>query len=107
MTIEDVVNLWKRSKYNQLFLRTEPCINHLGELTYGTCIYRKDQTIIADGEERTIYDYLLKRDKNLIYMFDESLSNDTSLGFKVILNINKNKLDASNLLRWDPKIPII
>ena len=57
MKIEEIIKLWNKSKYETLMLKSMPCINHLGELTYGTGVYIKCQTIMC-GREYSVEDYL-------------------------------------------------
>lgn len=86
MTIDKVIRLWDKSKYDTLVLRSMPCVNHLGEITYGTGFYKKNETIICGGTYK-VSDYLLKLYKHSIFMFDENLSSEDSIGFQMILNI--------------------
>ena len=59
MKIDEVISLWNKSKYETLMIKSLPCINHLGELTYGTGVYTKGQTIMCCGEY-SVEDYLMK-----------------------------------------------
>ena len=40
-------------------LKSMPCINHQGELTYGTGVYTKGQTIMCGGEY-SVEEYVIK-----------------------------------------------
>ena len=82
MKIEDIINLWNKSKYDKLIIKSLPCINHLGELTYGSGIYSKGQTILCGGEYK-VEDYLIKIYKGSIFML-EGIT-DYSICFKIIL----------------------
>ena len=86
MTIDKVIRLWDKSKYDTLVLRSMPCVNHRGEITFGTGFYKKNETIICGGKYK-VSDYLLKLYKHSIFMFDENLSSEDSIGFQMILNV--------------------
>lgn len=81
MKIEEIINLWNKSKYETLMIQTLPCINHLGELTYGTGVYTKGQIIISGGEYQ-VEDYLKKIYNNSIFMLDEV---DEYISFKMVI----------------------
>ena len=70
MKIDEVINLWNKSKYETLIIKSLPCINHLGELTYGTGVYTKGQTIMCCGEY-SVEDYLMKIYEGSIFMLEE------------------------------------
>ena len=70
MKIDEVINLWNKSKYKTLMLKSMPCINHQGELTYGTGIYTKGQTIMRGGEY-SVEDYLMKIYADSIFILEE------------------------------------
>lgn len=70
MSIEEIINLWNRSKYKTLMIKSLPCINHLGELTFGTGIYTKGQTILCSGEYN-VEDYLMKIYEGSIFMLED------------------------------------
>ena len=70
MKIDEVINLWNKSKYETLMIKSLPCINHFGELTCGTAIYTKGQIIICGGELQ-VEDFLSKIYKGSIFMLDE------------------------------------
>ena len=70
MKIDEVINLWNKSKYETLMIKSLPCINHLGELTYGTGVYTKGQTIMYCGEY-SVEDYLMKIYEGSIFMLGE------------------------------------
>lgn len=81
MKIEEVINLWNKSKYETLMLRSMPCVNHLGEITYGTGIYTKGQTIMCGGVYK-VEDYLIEKYKGSIFMLEEVKD---YICFKIIL----------------------
>lgn len=81
MAIHQVIKLWQQSKYNTLMLTTLPVVNHKGEITYGTGVYNKGQTIIS-GREYTVEEYLQQLYKDYIYILDEV--SDSYLSFKAI-----------------------
>ena len=70
MNIEEIINLWNRSKYKTLMIKSLPCINHLGELTWGTGVYTKGQTILCGGEYN-VEDYLIKIYEDSIFMLEK------------------------------------
>lgn len=81
MKIEEIIKLWNKSKYETLMLKSMPCINHLGELTYGTGVYIKGQTIMCGGEY-SVEDYLKKIYDGSIFMLEEA---DEYICFKMII----------------------
>ena len=81
MKIEDIIKLWNKSKYETLMLKSLPCINHQGELTYGTAVYTKGQRIMCGGEY-SVEDYLIKIYKNSIFMLEEV---EDYICFKIII----------------------
>ena len=70
MKIDEVINLWNRSKYETLMLKSLPSVNHLGQIVYGTGVYTKGQTIMCGGEYN-VEDYLMKIYENSIFMLEE------------------------------------
>lgn len=84
MKIEQIIKLWNKSKYDYLILKTLPCINHLGELTYGTAIHKKGSTILY-GSELKIEDYLIKAYKDSIFIIEDLGENEDSIKFKMII----------------------
>ena len=70
MKIDEIIKLWNKSKYETLMLKSMPCINHQGELTYGTGVYTKGQTIMCGGEY-SVEDYLIKIYDGSIFMLEE------------------------------------
>lgn len=81
MKIEEVINLWNKSKYETLMLKSMPCVNHLGEITYGTSIYKKGQIIMCGGSYK-VEDYLIKIYKGSIFMLEKVKD---YICFKIIL----------------------
>lgn len=71
MNIEQVIDLWDKSKYKTLVIKTLPVVNHLGEITYGTGFYHKDQ-IILNGGEIAVYDYLKRIYKNSLFIYEDT-----------------------------------
>ena len=84
MKIEEIINLWNKSKYKTLMLKSMPCVNHLGELTCGTGIYTKGQTIMCGGEYK-VEDYLKEIYDGSIFMLEEVKD---YICFKMILKLN-------------------
>lgn len=84
MKIEEIIKLWKKSKYDYLILKTLPCINHLGELIYGTGIYKKGSTILQ-GIELKIEDYLIEAYKDSFFIIEDSGVIEDSIKFKMII----------------------
>lgn len=82
MKIEDIIRLWNKSKYDTIFIQDLPCVNHEREITFGTGIYKKGETITCGGKYE-IEDYLKKMYKGSIFMFD--YANEYYLAFKVIM----------------------
>lgn len=82
MNIQQIINLWNRSKYKTIMLQSLPCVNHEGKIIWGTGIYHKGETICCGGEYQ-IEDYLLKIYKGSIFMFESD--EDDYLLFKQIL----------------------
>ena len=56
MDIEYIINLWNKSNYKYIMIKSLPSINHLGEITFGTGIYKKNQEILLGG----IYELLFE-----------------------------------------------
>lgn len=81
MKIDEVINLWNKSKYETLMIKSLPCINHLGELTYGTGVYTKGQMIVC-GAEFQVEEYLSKIYNGSIFMLDEV---DEYISFQMII----------------------
>ena len=81
MKIDEIIKLWNKSKYEILMLKSMPCINHQGELTYGTGIYTKGQKIICGGEYN-VEDYLMKIYKGSIFMLERV---EDYICFKIII----------------------
>lgn len=81
MTIHQVIKLWQQSKYNTLMLTSLPVINHKGEITHGTGIYNKGQTITS-GKEYKVEEYLQYIYKDNIYILDKV--SDDYISFKTI-----------------------
>lgn len=82
MNIQQIIDLWNESKYETIMLQSLPCVNHKGEITYGTGIYNKNQTIMCGGLLK-VEDYLSKTYKSSIFMFE--YVKDDYLVFKQIL----------------------
>ena len=70
MKIDEIIKLWNKSKYETLMLKSMPCINHQGELTYVIGIYTKGQTIMCGGEY-SVEDYLMKIYADSIFILEE------------------------------------
>ena len=81
MNIEEIINLWNRSKYKTLMIKSLPCINHLGELTWGTGVYTKGQTILCGGEYN-VEDYLMKIYEDSIFLLEKV---EDYISFKMII----------------------
>lgn len=71
MNIEQIIKLWDESKYKTLIIKTLPVVNHLGEITYGTGFYNKNQIILSGGEI-AVYDYLKQIFKNSLFIYEDS-----------------------------------
>lgn len=69
MNIEKIIDLWNKSKYKTIMLQSLPCVNHRGEITYGTGIYNKKQIILCGGEY-PVEEYLKKIYKGSIFILD-------------------------------------
>ena len=85
MKIEDIIRLWNRSKYDTIFIESLPCVNHEREITFGTGIYRKGETILCGGKYE-IEDYLKSMYKGSIFMLDSV--DEYYLTFKMIMKGN-------------------
>jgi len=68
--IDEIIKLWNKSKYEKLMLKSMPGINHQGELTYGTGIFKKGQTIMCGGEYN-VEDYLMKIYADSIFILEK------------------------------------
>lgn len=71
MNIEQVINLWDKSKYKTLCIKTLPIVNHIGAITYGTGFYDKGQTILSGGEI-PVYSYLKQIYKNSLFIYEDT-----------------------------------
>lgn len=69
MKIEQIINLWNKSRYETIMIHSLPCVNHKGEITCGTGIYNKNQIILCGGEYK-VEDYLSKIYKGSIFIFE-------------------------------------
>ena len=92
MNIEQIIDLWNNSKYDTLILNSLPVINHKGELTHGTGVYTKKQTILCGGVYK-VDDYLLKVFNKSLYMLENVT--DYYISFKEIIkgDYNERKFD--------------
>ena len=84
MKIDQIINLWNKSKYKYLWLKSMPVVNHKGEITWGTGIYHKGETILCVGEYK-VEDYLKKIYKESIFMFEETAPIEDYISFRIIL----------------------
>ncbi len=82
MKIEDIIRIWNQSKYDTIFIQGLPCVNHEKEITLGTGIYRKGETITCGGKYEIEY-YLKSMYKGSIFMFDSA--DEYYLVFKMII----------------------
>ena len=71
MNIEQVINLWDKSKHKTLCIKTLPIVNHIGEITYGTGFYDKGQIILCGGEI-PVYSYLKQIYKNSLFIYEDT-----------------------------------
>lgn len=71
MNIEQVIDLWNKSKYKELIIKTLPVVNHLGEIIYGTGLYSKGQ-IICYGGETPVYDYLRRIYEKSLFIYEDT-----------------------------------
>ena len=71
MNIEQIINLWDKSKYKKLVIKTLPVVNHIGEVVYGTGFYTKGQTILCGGEI-PVYSYLKQIYKNSLFIYEDT-----------------------------------
>ena len=71
MNIEQVINLWEKSKYKTLVIKTLPVVNHIGEITYGTGFYNKGQTILCGGK-MPVYDYLKRIYEKSLFIYEDT-----------------------------------
>ena len=85
MTIQDIILLWNRSKYDRLMIKGLPCVDSNGEITWGTAIYRKGQTILCGGEYN-VEDYLRRIYNGSIFILDNV---EDCISFKMIMKGNK------------------
>lgn len=100
MNIQQIIKLWNKSKYKTIMLQSLPCVNHIGEITWGTGIYHKGEKIHCGGEYE-IEDYLLKIYKDSIFIF-ECVEEDYIL-FKQILKgviTNENNRLTKQNSKW-------
>lgn len=84
MKIEEIINLWNKSNCNTLMIRSMPCVNHKGDITWGTGFYRKGDTICC-GKKYKVEDYLKKMYIGSIFMFDYNDNNKDYIVFNIIL----------------------
>ena len=87
MNIEEIINLWNRSKYETLMIKSLPSINHLGELYYGIGIYKKGQEILCGGLYN-VEDYLIKIYEGSIFMLEKV---EDYISFKMIFRRMSNE----------------
>ena len=80
MDIEYIINLWDRSNYKYIMIKSLPSINHLGEITFGTAVFRKGQEILMGGIYN-VNEYLRIIYKDCLFIIDEDLEH---LCFKMI-----------------------
>lgn len=71
MNIEQVINLWDKSKYKTLAIKTFPVVNHIGEIVYGTGFYNKGQIILCGGEI-PVYSYLKQIYENSLFIYEDT-----------------------------------
>ena len=88
MNIEQIIKLWNKSNCNTLMIRSMPCVNHEGDITWGTGVYNKGQTICCGGEYK-VEDYLKKMYIDSIFMFDYDKNNNDYIVFNVMLRSDK------------------
>lgn len=89
MNIEQIIKLWNKSNCNTLMIRSMPCVNHEGDIIWGTGVYRKGDTICCGGEY-AIEDYLKKIYSGSIFMFDyHDTDDDNYITFNIILRGDK------------------
>lgn len=69
MNIDKIIDLWSKSKYKTIMINSLPCVNHNGEISHGTGIYKKDQIILCGGEYK-VEDYLRIIYKGSIFILD-------------------------------------
>ena len=84
MNIQHIVDLWNKSKYDTLIIKGMPCVNHKGEITYGTGVYTKNQTILCGGKI-PVYNYLLKIYDGSIFVMEEVAPIEDYICFKMIM----------------------
>lgn len=89
MKIDQIIELWNKSKYNRLMIKTLPCINNEKEITWGTGIYTKGQKILCGGEYN-IEDYLKEIYKNSIFMLE--FYEEEMIAFKIIIKGEDNNV---------------
>lgn len=85
MNIKEVINLWDKSKYDRLMIKSLPCVNHDGEITRGTGIYTKNQTILCGGEYN-VEDYLMKIYEDCIFKLEYV---EDYISFEIIMRTKK------------------
>lgn len=88
MNIEQIIKLWNKSNCNTLMIRSMPCVNHEGDIIWGTDVYRKGQTICCGGEYM-IEDYLKKIYDGSTFMFDYDRNHKEYIVFSVMLRGDK------------------
>ena len=75
-----ILQIRNKSNYKYLMIKSLPCINHLGEITFGTAIYKKNQEILLGGIYK-VNDYLRLIYKDCLFIIDDNLEH---LCFKMI-----------------------
>lgn len=88
MNIDEIIRLWNKSNCNTLMIRSMPCVNHEGDIIWGTGTYSKGQTICFGGEYK-VEDYLKKIYIDSIFMFDYDKNNKDYIAFNVMLRGDK------------------
>ena len=71
MNIEQIINLWDKSKYKTLCIKGLPVVNHIGEIVCGTGFYNKGQTILSGGEI-PVYTHLKQIYKNSLFLYEDT-----------------------------------
>lgn len=83
MNIEEVVKLWKESKYNKLFIKDKPVVRDDKEVVKPSVILHRNHKYCF-GKEMSVFEYLLTTsDKKSIYYLKE-IDDDTLYFVKII-----------------------
>ena len=86
MTIEEIIELWKNSKYEYLFIQDIPVVRDDKEVVRPAALLsRKDKYCL--GGEMTVFEYLIKVKNNKSLFYFKEIKDDNTLVFIKIINV--------------------